>query len=62
MNKHSKLEKDYSAENFLQGFVTEQVEEEVTFRDILTELNMIKDNSAGLLMFDKGLGNRSQIK
>ena len=58
----AKLEKDYSAENFLQGFVTEQVEEEVTFRDILTELNMIKDNSAGLLMFDKGLGNRSQIK
>lgn len=53
---HSK--KDYATISFLNWFVDEQVEEEASFNDILSQFEMIGDNRAGLLMLDRQLGNR----
>ncbi len=51
-------ETDYATEAMLQWFVTEQVEEEKTSRDLVETLRMIGDNASGLYMFDKELGGR----
>ena len=51
--------KDYATNNFLQWFVTEQVEEEATVEEILHKLEMIGDNKGGLYMLDRELGARS---
>jgi len=53
------LEKDYATNNFLQWFVTEQVEEEATAEDIINKLEMIGDNKGGLYMLDRELGTRT---
>jgi len=50
--------KDYATNNFLQWFVTEQVEEEATVEEILHKLEMIGDNKGGLYMLDRELGSR----
>jgi len=50
--------KDYATNNFLQWFVTEQVEEEATVEEILHKLEMIGDNKGGLYMLDRELGAR----
>jgi ferritin len=50
--------KDYAANNFLQWFVTEQVEEEATVEEILNKLEMIGDAKSGLFMLDRELGFR----
>lgn len=52
-------EKDYATNNFLQWFVSEQVEEEATAQKLLKRMEMIGNNSAGLLMFDRELGMRA---
>jgi len=52
-------EKDYATNNFLQWFVTEQVEEEATVEEILNKLEMIGDAKSGLFMLDRELGARS---
>lgn len=49
---------DYASQAFLQGFVTEQVEEEKTATQIVDTLKMVGDNPAALLMFDRELGQR----
>ncbi len=46
-------ENDFAAENFLQWFVAEQVEEEDSVNSILEKLKMIKDSSEAIWMFDK---------
>ncbi|MEJ2103704.1 MAG: ferritin [Ignavibacteriaceae bacterium] len=51
--------KDYATNNFLQWFVTEQVEEEATVEEILHKLEMIGDNKGGLYMLDRELGARA---
>ena len=51
--------KDYATNNFLQWFVTEQVEEENTVEVIIHKLGMIGDNKGGLYMLDKELGARA---
>ena len=51
--------KDYATNNFLQWFVTEQVEEEATVEEIIHKLGMIGDNKGGLYMLDRELGARS---
>jgi len=51
--------KDYATNNFLQWFVTEQVEEENTVEEILHKLEMIGDNKGGLYMLDRELGARA---
>ena len=52
-------EKDFAANNFLQWFVTEQVEEEANVEEIIQKLEMIGDNKSGLYMLDNELGSRA---
>ena len=52
-------ENDYASQVFLQGFVTEQVEEEKTASGIVATLGMIGDNKIALLMLDRELGGRA---
>lgn len=51
-------EKAYSAAAHLEWFLTEQVEEEKTARDIVTKFNMIKNDPAALLDMDRELATR----
>jgi ferritin len=52
-------EKSYSATVELQWFLTEQVEEEKSAREILARLKLIADDPAALFDFDRDLGNRT---
>ena len=52
-------ESDHAANAFLQWFVTEQVEEEANAQAIVGKLELIQDNSMGLLMVDQQLGQRT---
>ena len=51
--------KDYATNNFLQWFVTEQVEEISMVEEIIHKLTMIGDNKGGLYMMDRELGARA---
>lgn len=51
-------EKDHATVNFMQWFVSEQVEEEATSLQNLKKIEMIGDNKAGLFMLDKEFGGR----
>lgn len=46
-------ERDFTTQNWLQGFVAEQIEEEASVQAILDRLNMIGDNN--LYMFDRDI-------
>lgn len=46
-------EKDYTTQNFLQWYVSEQIEEEALAKTIIDKLNMIGSDKSGLYMFDK---------
>jgi len=48
-------EKDYATHNFLQWYVSEQIEEEATARTILDKINMIGDDKGGLYLFDRDI-------
>src|SRR5690606_34391055 len=48
-------ERDYTTLNFIQWYVTEQLEEEALARDLLSQLQMIGDNKAGLYQFDRDM-------
>jgi len=50
-------EKDYSTHNFVQWYVSEQLEEEATARTILDKLKLIDGDKGGLYMFDRDLEN-----
>ncbi|MDB3906726.1 ferritin [Crocinitomicaceae bacterium] len=50
-------EKDYTTHNFVQWYVSEQLEEEALARTILDKVNMIGEDKAGLYMFDRDLEN-----
>jgi ferritin len=52
-------EKDFATNNFLQWFVTEQVEEEANVEEIIQKIEMIGDNKSGLYMLDNELGART---
>ena len=52
-------ESDHAAVNFLQWFVSEQVEEEANALAIVDKLKMIGDNTMGILMMDAQLGQRT---
>ncbi|MEC5147819.1 ferritin [Chitinophaga sp. 212800010-3] len=49
-------EKDYATHNFLQWYVTEQIEEERMARQILDKLKLIGEDKGGLYIFDRDLG------
>ncbi|UKM65689.1 ferritin [Flavobacteriaceae bacterium GSB9] len=50
-------EKDYSTHNFLQWYVSEQIEEEAMARTILDKINLIGDDKGGLYLFDRDIQN-----
>jgi ferritin len=55
----AKDENDHAAQICLQWFVSEQVEEEATFGQVIAELKRIKDDGRGLIMLDRELGQRT---
>ena len=54
--------KDHATVNFLQWFVSEQVEEEATAQMNVKKMEMIGDSKSGLFMLDNELGSRINQK
>ena len=54
-------EKAFAAVAELQWFLTEQVEEEKSGREIVTKLKMVGDDPASLLDMDRDLGTRAGV-
>ena len=52
-------EKAFAALVELEWFVTEQVEEEKTVREVIHKLNLVKDDPASLIDIDREMGERS---
>lgn len=48
-------EKDYTTHNFLQWYVSEQIEEERLARTVLDKLKMIGGDKSGMYLFDRDL-------
>jgi ferritin len=48
-------EKDYATHNFLQWYVSEQIEEEAQAKMILDKINLIGDDKGGLYLFDRDI-------
>lgn len=48
-------QKDYNVHNFMQWYVTEQLEEEALARTLLDKLNIIGDDKSGHYMFDRDI-------
>ncbi|MEW6469230.1 MAG: ferritin [Bacteroidota bacterium] len=48
-------EKDYTTHNFLQWYVSEQIEEEALARRIMDKLRLIGGDKGGLYLFDREL-------
>ena len=55
----AEAEKDYATRDRLNWFVSEQVEEENTARELIDKLRMIGDNGMGLYMFNTELAART---
>lgn len=49
------MNKDYTTHNFMQWYVSEQIEEEALARTILDKLNMIGNDKGGLYLFDRDI-------
>jgi len=50
-------EKDYTTHNFVQWYVSEQLEEEALARTVLDKLRLIGGDKGGMYMFDRDLEN-----
>jgi ferritin len=50
-------EKDYTTHNFIQWYVSEQLEEEALARTILDKIKLIGNDNGGLYLFDRDLEN-----
>lgn len=50
-------EKDYTTHNFLQWYVSEQIEEEGLARQIMDKLKLIGDDKAGMYIFDRDIAS-----
>lgn len=50
--------RDHATNNFLQWFISEQVEEEATASSILDQLKMIEGSKSSLFLLDKEYGSR----
>ena len=46
-------EEDFTTANYLQWYITEQIEEESTVRNILDQINLAGTEKGGLFMMDK---------
>ncbi len=55
-------EKDYATNNFLQWFISEQVEEEATAIKLLERMKLVGDNRNGLFLLDREMGMRARFK
>ncbi len=53
-------EKDYTTGNFLQWYITEQLEEENTMRTILDKIKLVGKDKAGMFHIDKELEAMAQ--
>jgi ferritin len=51
-------ERDHATNNFLQWFVSEQVEEEASADDVVQKMRLIRDNQSSLFLLDQELGQR----
>jgi ferritin len=51
-------EKDYATREMLNGFISEQVEEEDTVRGLIDKINLIGEDGTGIYQFDKELAAR----
>jgi len=49
--------RDYTTHNFLQWYVSEQIEEEALARKVIDKLRLIGDDKAGHYMFDRDLAS-----
>ncbi len=62
INSHVDLSlelKDHASNNFLQWFVTEQVEEESSVDEVIQSLKLNENNPGGLFLIDKDLAQRT---
>ena len=50
-------EKDYTTHNFIQWYVSEQLEEEALARTVLDKIKLIGNDKGGLYLFDRDLEN-----
>lgn len=50
-------EKDYTTHNFLQWYVSEQIEEEALARRVIDKLKLIGDDKGGFYMFDRDIAS-----
>ena len=48
-------QKDFTTHNFLQWYVSEQLEEENLAKTVLDKLKLIGNDSAGMYMFDRDI-------
>jgi ferritin len=48
-------EKDYTTHNFLQWYVSEQIEEEALARKIIDKLRLIGNDKSGMYLFDRDI-------
>jgi ferritin len=53
-------EKDYATHNFLQWYVSEQIEEEKSARVLNDKLELIAEDKSGLYLFDRDILNVRQ--
>ena len=54
----ARKEEDYAAENFLQWFVKEQVEEEASAEEVIGKVKLVDQTPGGMFMLDKDLAAR----
>jgi ferritin len=53
-------EKDYGTQEMLRWFISEQVEEESNFENVIGKLEMVADAPGGLMIMDGKLGYRKE--
>lgn len=51
-------ERDHTTYNFIQWFVTEQLEEEILYRTILDKIGLIGEGANSLFLIDQEIGRR----
>lgn len=51
-------ERDHATNTFLQWFVSEQVEEESTIKEVIDTLKLVGNDGNGLFLLDRDLGQR----
>jgi len=58
LNKLALSENDYATSAFLQWFITEQVEEEASAKEILDQVDMVDSKPGSLFYIDRHVGKR----